>query len=132
MKKLLFLLLIPFVGFTQNIDKLFLERGEVNFSFEYKNKNQLNDISDIVSIDHKTNAKLAYAYANKKEFSEFLKLGIDYKIIPKKIISYNNGSKNNWDYYPTYEEYVDMMIAFADSFPDICKLHHLGTLNSGK
>ncbi len=132
MKKLLFLLLIPFVGFTQNIDELFLERGEVNFSFEYKNKNQLNDISDIVSIDHKTNAELAYAYANKKEFSEFLKLGIDYKIIPKKIISYNNGSKNNWDYYPTYEEYVDMMIAFADSFPDICKLHHLGTLNSGR
>ena len=132
MKKLLFLLLIPFVGFTQNIDELFLERGEVNFSFEYKNKNQLNDISDIVSIDHKTNTELAYAYANKKEFSEFLKLGIDYKIIPKKIISYKNGSKNNWDYYPTYEEYVDMMIAFADSFPDICKLHNLGTLNSGK
>ncbi len=132
MKKLLFLLLIPFIGFTQNIDELFLERGEINFSFEYKNKNQLNDISDIVSIDHKTNAEHAYAYANKKEFSEFLKLGIDYKIIPKKIISYNNGSKNNWDYYPTYEEYVDMMIAFADSFPDICKLHHLGTLNSGR
>ena len=131
-KKLLFLLLIPFIGFTQNIDELFLERGEINFSFEYKNKNQLNDISDIVSIDHKTNAERAYAYANKKEFSEFLKLGIDYKIIPKKIISYNNGSKNNWDYYPTYEEYVDMMIAFADSFPDICKLHHLGTLNSGR
>ena len=41
-------------------------------------------------------------------------------------------AKNNWDYYPTYEEYVDMMIAFADSFPDICKLHHLGTLNSGR
>jgi hypothetical protein len=131
-KKLLFLLLIPFIGFTQNIDELFLERGEINFSFEYKNKNQLNDISDIVSIDHKTNAERAYAYANKKEFSEFLKRGIDYKIIPKKIISYNNGSKNNWDYYPTYEEYVDMMIAFADSFPDICKLHHLGTLNSGR
>ena len=132
MKKLLFLLLIPFVGFTQNIDELFLERGEINFSFEYKDKNQLNDISDVVSIDHKTNAELAYAYANKKEFSEFLKFGIDYKIIPKKIISYNNGSKNNWDYYPTYEEYADMMIAFADSFPDICKLHHLGTLNSGR
>ena len=72
MKKLLFLLLIPFIGFTQNIDELFLERGELNFSFEYKNKNQLNDISDIVSIDHKTNAERAYAYANKKEFSEFL------------------------------------------------------------
>ena len=25
-----------------------------------------------------------------------------------------------------------MMTAFADSFPNICKLHHLGTLNSGR
>ena len=131
-KTFLFLLLIPFLSFSQNIDELFGESGEIYFSFEYKNKNQLNDISDIVSVDHKTNSELAFAYANKKEFSEFLRLGINYKTIPKEIISYNNGSKNNWNYYPTYSEYIDMMTAFADSFPDICKLHHLGTLNSGR
>ena len=34
-------------------------------------------ISDIVSIDHKTNADLAYAYANQKSFQNFLALGID-------------------------------------------------------
>ena len=55
-----------------------------------------------------------------------------YKIFKKEILNYPNTTKNNWDYYPTYQEYVDMMTAFADSFPDICKLHHLGTLNSGR
>mgnify|MGYP000630248549 CR=1 FL=1 len=131
-KKILLLLFIPFIGFSQNIDELFIEKGEMYFSFEYINKNQLNEISDIVSIDHKTTPEMAYAYANKKEFTKFLELGIEYKIIPKIILNYTNTAKNNWDYYPTYTEYTDMMQAFADSFPDICKLHHLGALNSGR
>ena len=132
MKKLLLLLLIPTLSFGQSIDYLFTEKGEIYFSFPYKNKLQLNMISDIVSIDHKTNADLAYAYANQKEFSKFLALEIEYKIIKKAPLKYAQESKNNWDYYPTYQQYADMMTAFADSFPNICKLHHLGTLSSGR
>ena len=133
-KKTLILFLLPYLTFSQDIDKFFLEKGEIYFSFEYKNKNQLDNLSKIISIDHKTNTEMAYAYANKKEFSKFLLLNIDYKII-KKIISFENnkeGTKNNWNYYPTYQEYTDIMQAFTDSFPNICKLHHLGTLNSGR
>ena len=132
MKKLFLLLFLPILSFSQSIDDLFSEKGEIYFSFQYKSKLQLNMISDIVSIDHKTNAALAYAYANKKQFSAFIELEIDYKIIIKKIKQFKNGSKNNWSYYPSYEEYVDMMTSFSDSFPNICKLHHLGTLNSGR
>ena len=132
MKKLLLLLLIPILSFGQSIDHLFTEKGEIYFSFQYKNKLQLNMISDIVSIDHKTNADLAYAYANQKEFSKFLALEIEYKIIKKEPLKYVKKSKSNWDYYPTYQQYANMMQAFADSFPNICKLHHLGTLSSGR
>jgi len=131
-KKLLLLLLLPCITFSQNIEGLFSEKGEVYFSFEYKNNTQLNEISNIVSIDHKTNNELAFAYANKKEFADFLKLEIEYTIIKTKPLNFVNGNKNNWNYYPTYQEYVDMMIAFADSFPSICKLHNIGTLNSGR
>jgi len=132
MKKILFLLLIPFLGFSQNTNALFSDKGEVYFSFEYKNKHQLNTISDIVSVDHKTNSEIAYAYANQREFIAFIQLGIDYTIIKKESLKYLQNSKNNWDYYPTYQQYVNMMTAFADSFPNICKLHSLGTLNSGR
>ena len=132
MKKVLLLLLLPSFVLSQNIDDLFSENGEIYFSFEYINKSQLNQISDVVSIDHKTNSEIAFAYANKKEFSEFLKLDIDYKIIKKKPKNFSTINKSSWNYYPTYQEYVDMMTAFADSFPNICKLHHLGTLNSGR
>ena len=32
----------------------------------------------------------------------------------------------------SYTEYTDMMQAFADSFPEICKIHSIGTLSSGR
>ena len=131
-KKILILLLLPYISLSQNIDDLFSEKGEVYFSFQYKNKSQLNNLSKIISIDHKTNDEIAYAYANKSEFTKFLQKGIGYQLIEKKPLNYINNSKNNWDYYPTYTEYANMMQAFADSFPAICKLHHLGTLNSGR
>ena len=58
-KRILFLLLIPFFSFSQNVDDLFSKKGEIYFSFEYENKNQLNKLSAIISIDHKTNDKIA-------------------------------------------------------------------------
>ena len=133
MKKILFFLLsIPLFGLSQNIDNLFITKGEVYFSFEYKDKHELDKLSKIISIDHETNADIAYAYANKTEFENFLKQGIQYKIIQKEPLSFIQQTKNNWNYYPTYTEYTEMMQAFADSFPDICKLHSLGALNSGR
>ena len=132
MKKILLLILIPTLSFGQSVDYLFTEKGEIYFSFQYKNKLQLNMISDIVSIDHKTNTDLAYAYANQNEFSKFLALEIEYKIIKKELLNYAKESKSNWDYYPTYQQYANMMQALVDSFPNICKLHHLGTLSSGR
>ena len=132
LKKILFFFLIPLIALSQDTKELFSERGEIYFSFEYKNKNQLDNISNIISIDHKTNAELAYAYANRKEYEEFLKFGIEHKIIKYKPQEFINGSKNNWDYYPTYEEYVNMMLEFSNLFPEICKTHSLGTLSSGR
>ena len=131
-KKLFFLILFPLISFSQNIDKFFTESGEIYFSFKYENKNELNELSKIISLDHKTNSFKAFAYANKKEYEQFLKLNIEHDIIEKQILSYKNGDKSSWNYYPSYQEYLNMMTAFADSFPDICKLHNLGTLNSGR
>ena len=131
MRKILLIFIFPISLIGQNIDQIFSEKTEIYFSFKYTNKNHLDRLSKIISIDHKTNKTIAYAYANKKQFKEFLEKEIQYYIIDNSV-SYNNVSKNNWDYYPTYNQYVDMMYAFADSFPQICKIHSLGSLNSGK
>ena len=120
--------------FSQQLSNLFSEKGEVYFSFDYPGKSKLNSLSKIISIDHKTNTSRVYAYANKKEFKEFIKLGINFKVVKKPLFSYvsHKGAKNNWDYYPSYQEYEDMMQDFADTYPSLCKLHNLGTLSSGR
>ena len=131
MTRILILLFFPLSIVCQNIDKIFLKKNEVYFSFNYEKKSQLDRLSKIISLDHKIEKTTAYAYANKKQFKNFLKENIEFKLINNQV-SFDNISKNNWDYYPTYNQYVDMMYAFADSFPNICKVHSLGTLNSGR
>ena len=130
MKRLLILFILPLSLIGQNIEQIFSGKNEIYFSFDYKNKQELDNLSKIISLDHKTNKHTAYAYANKIQFNDFLKRDVTYQIINNNVY-YNNISKNNWDYYPTYNQYVDMMYAFADSFPQICKVHSIGTLNSG-
>lgn len=119
-------------SFSQNnlVDSLFSIRGEQYFSFDPP-KN-VNTVSKFISIDHKTNSHKVYAYANKKEFLDFLDLNIPFEIINDEIQLVDpTASRSLWNFYPNYQEYETMMQAFADSFPSICKLHNLGTLNSG-
>ena len=119
--------------FSQNIEEIFGNSGVIYFSFDFDSKNKLNQLSKFISIDHKTNPQKAYAYANKSEFENFLKFGIDYELEDETIdLKSSNYNRSNWDYYPTYSEYVSMMQAFADSFPSICKLHNIGDLSSGR
>ena len=101
MRNILLLLFIPVLSFSQNIDNLFSDKGELYFSFNYTSKNQLNELSDIISIDHKTNSVIAYAYANKEEFQNFLEKKIYYTIIKKEKLHFTPTNKSNWNYYPT-------------------------------
>ena len=131
MSRILILFLLPISLIAQNIDEIFYKKNEIYFSFKYDKKSQLDRLSKIISLDHKIERTKAYAYANKKQFELFLNQNIVYEIIDNSIL-YDNISKNNWDYYPTYNQYVNMMYAFADSFPQICRIHSLGTLSSGR
>ena len=128
MKNFILLLLIyPNLILSQNIDDFFKNRKEIYFGFKFKNKQELNKLSKIISLDHKITADSAFAFANKKEFNEFIKYNIPYKIIKFKKIKYElNTFSSNWDFYPSYIEYTQIMQSFADSFPEICKLHKFG------
>jgi hypothetical protein len=37
-----------------------------------------------------------------------------------------------WDFYPTYQQYLDYMAGFAGSHPDICRLDTVGTSIQGR
>ena len=71
--KLIVIFFFPFCFTAQNIDLIFGDKSELYFSFEVKNKTELDMVSKFISIDHKSKKDKIYAYANKLEFSNFLR-----------------------------------------------------------
>ncbi len=102
------------------------------FKFQVQDKNDLIKITQIISIDnYKDNT--VWAYANDKEFAEFAKLGYKIEELPlhdnqAKVINMATtvAEMANWDRYPTYDVYVQMMQDFATNYPDLCKLDTIG------
>ena len=143
MRFIFLFLLAPFFSFAQsvNIDSIFQNSGEVYFSFQIDSKEDLNSISSIVSIDHGVELPNMFAYANKKEFSDFLELNIPFKIEPKPgslfkdlnmLLSLEEKQISDWDFYPSYEVYVEMMYAFETQYPDLCKVSSIGSSVDGR
>lgn len=113
------------------------QRGEVYFSFEAKSPEQLKILSKKISISDRE-ASTIFAYANEREFKEFVKYESDYTVLtaPSQLISVKMTDDPKqvltWNYYPTYTAYVELMNQFANQYPDICKLITISTLASGR
>jgi hypothetical protein len=107
-------------------------RGEVFFRFTATHNN-INSISTAISVD-KVVGDTIYAYANKKEFENFLRLNIPFNVllppslsqVPIKMAS-TITEMRAWDSYPTYSAYLNLMNSFVTNFPDLCSIHEIGT-----
>ncbi|MCK4694266.1 MAG: hypothetical protein KAT74_00815, partial [Candidatus Cloacimonetes bacterium] len=110
---------------------------ETYFKFSITSRQELDKLSKIISIDNVKNLEV-YAYANEKELSEFQKLGYSYTIlshpgtlyIPK--MAFSREEMRDWDYYPTYETYVDIMYQFAIDYPSFCIVENIGYSVEGR
>lgn len=78
-----FLPLLTFaqIPYEEVVEAAFQDRTEVYFSFKADTKSQVNSLSKIVSIDHRSNTNEVRAYANKKQFADFLALEIPYTLL---------------------------------------------------
>ncbi len=113
-------------------------RSEVQFQFEINDKAELQKLAKIISLDKVEGNKVS-AYANKKQFDEFLKTNKDFQIVPSagekgQLIEMATtvSEMSNWDKYPTYQVYVDMMNKFATDYPNLCKVEKIGTSVNGR
>jgi hypothetical protein len=123
------------------LNKLYDKEGEQYFSFQSANHEAIRELSRIISIDKVEKTGKVYAYANKKEFSRFLDFKISFAILPhpgdfsgflnmKSLVDVRN--IDAWDFYPTYEAYVDMMYQFASDYPSLCQVVSIGTTVQGR
>jgi len=108
------------------------------FMFKIKNKSELDNLTQVISID-KVSGNEVYAYANERQWQQINTL--DYKIIKlpnpgslykHKMTDLTIDQTMNWDTYPTYTSYVNMMVQYADSFSHICRLDTFGYSINGR
>ena len=135
---LLFILFLPISSYPQVIDHDYFQKNiEVHFTFQVTSKQELNALTNIISIDNVEGNKI-YAYANEKEFNEFIKLGYYYGLLPHPgtLIIPEMGDESDeisdWNVYPTYDAYVDMMMQFAANYHSICQLIDAGPTVQGR
>ena len=133
MKKNLLLLGLIFFAISA-----FSQSSYYHFKFDVKDKSELKKITQLISIDNFKN-NTVWAYANEKEFEAFKKLNYKIENLPlnnndSKIINMaiTTAQMANWDRYPTYDVYKQMMLDFQTNYPTLCDLDTIGNTQNGR
>ncbi len=113
------------------------QTGQVYFKFKGPAHEELQQLSRLISIDNVTEDTV-FAYATDDQFDHFVTLGYEYIILPNPgslIIPRMTDSREEileWDSYPTYDAYIDMMYRFATDYPDLCVIENIGFSVEGR
>lgn len=122
----------------QILDEAFHSSKERYFSFPLESKEQLIQLTKIISLDKVTKSTV-FAYASRDEFDKFLNTNTHYQLLNHPNAFFNANMFNSklkqtysWDQYLTYSDYVDMMYKFAVDYPTICQVFSLGQSVDGR
>ena len=138
---IMFALPLPFAGRSQDDLHEFYEtlarKGEVKFRFVEKDAARIAQLSHVVSIDGRKDS-LYSAYANQEEFRQFLSLGYEPLRMEDAVakagieMAATVEEMQDWNRYPTYGLYLEMMRNFAEKYPHICRLDTIGKSVQGR
>jgi len=122
----------------QELQQLMQQRNEYYFTFSLNGNDDLKAIAQTISVD-RVDGNVVTAYANNNDFARFVELGYDVTLqTPPSLLEKaamwdgSNRAEYDWDSYPTYSAYEEMMFAFQTNHPDKCEIITLGTLPSGR
>ncbi|MCD6366234.1 MAG: PKD domain-containing protein, partial [Bacteroidales bacterium] len=146
MKQVIFILFafLSIVSFGQkdnteliNAQKQIARYGDVYFKFTVSQKADLQNLPQFISIDNfKDNT--VFAYVHEKNFKKLLDLQISFQVVPKTsgtktlTMATTTAQMANWDRYPTYSVYVQMVQDMAANHPSICRLDTIGLSQEGR
>ena len=134
-------LLLMAVGMTKaqtDLDALMAARGEYFFSLQIQQPEEVVQLTRLCSIDKMEGDRLI-CYANAEQYQQLLAKGYHPTLlIPpsmQEVYAMWDGTNReayDWDAYPTYEAYQDMMKQYAEDYPERCTYIDWGTLASGR
>lgn len=111
--------------------------GDLYFKFPISKKSDLQNLPNYISIDNVV-GKTVFAYVHKNNFDKLLNLQLPFEVVAKSggtkalTMATTVSAMANWDKYPTYSVYVQMMQDFATNFPSICRLDTIGFSQDGR
>ena len=113
-----------------------LNRGEYYFSLPVGQRAEIEAINRLCSVDQ-TDGRTVICYANQQQYENLLKQGYQPTLMTppsmlEEAVMWDGSDRASyeWDSYPTYEAYENMMFQFATDHPDHCEIITLGTLPS--
>ena len=137
----LLVLLLMAGGVTRaqtDLNTLMAARGEYFFSLLIQQPEEAAMLTHLCSID-KLEGQRLIGYANAEQYQQLLAKGYRPTLLtpPSMQEEYamwdgTNRVAYDWDAYPTYEAYQDMMIRYAEDYSERCTFIDLGTLASGR
>ena len=142
MKRILLSLILVWAfgsAFAQtDLEALMAARGEYFFSLRIDQPEQAAQLTRLCSID-KVEGQSLICYANAEQYQQLLAKGYRPTLLtpPSMQEHYRmwDGTHRetyDWDAYPTYEAYQDMMKRYAEDHPERCTYLDWGTLASGR
>ncbi len=121
-----------------DLETLMATRGEYFFSLPIQQREEAARITRLCSID-KLEGNHLICYANEEQYRRLLAMGYQPTLLTPPSMQEHyamwdgtNREAYDWDAYPTYEAYQDMMKHYAEDYPERCTYFDLGTLASGR
>jgi len=124
---------------SQADEHILQKRGEIYFKFLSTDRQQIRRIGHYISLDN-IKADSVFAYANAKGFFKFLQTGIPYILLTppserlekQRLLPEALKSSNNWNYYPSYDQYVSLIQDFQKNYPSLCRVVSIGKSVQGR
>ncbi len=120
----------------QQARELINTKQQVTVKFTEKDRSKIRDISRLISIDNYRDG-IVTAVIGKLDIDKFINLGYDFSIIHQNRdinalnIATTTAQMSNWDRYPSYSVYEEMMQDYATNYPNICRLDTIGISQNG-
>lgn len=137
------LILTIFVSVTiaqtieQQAREIIRVKKQVEVKFFEKDIKKLNKVSQSISIDNYKNGEVT-AFLSPREIDDFIGYGYDFTIVPQNKsanalnVATTVSEMNNWDRYPSYDVYTQMMQDYVTNFPTLCQLDTIGFSQEGR